>query len=109
MSHPENKADLAKFLSRQLILQAPDDKTVVVSGGFSNPTQVESSKPDVDTTPLEASHEGGDTRVVLHCVNSDATSLVVSSQDTDVTVLILAHFDKMKCKKVWMKTGHSKA
>jgi hypothetical protein len=41
-------------------------------------------------------------------VNSDATSLVVSSQDTDVAVFILEHFDKMKCKKVWMKTGTAK-
>jgi len=35
MAHEGNKEDLARFLSQQLILQAPADKVIVASGGWS--------------------------------------------------------------------------
>jgi len=54
----QNKADLARFPSQQLILQAAE-KIIVVSGGFSDEEQVESSVPDVNTNELEARHEEG--------------------------------------------------
>ena len=95
LAHQENKADLARFLSQQLILKAPNDKTVVAAGGFSNEERVETSDPRVDTELLEARHEEADTRIVLHCVNSHAASIVVSARDTDVLVLLLAHFHRM--------------
>ena len=104
----ENKADLANFLSRQLILRAPENKIVVVSGGFKDEQQVESSAPGVNTDELEAKHEEADTRLILHCVKSQASSVVVAARDTDVLVLLLAHFSKMPSTKVWMKAGTSK-
>ena len=36
-------------------------------------------------------------------VNNQASSNFVVSQDTDVAVLPLVHFDKMKCPKIWIK------
>lgn len=52
IAHPENKRNLAKFLSQQLMLQAPANKTVVVSGGFVDEEHVESSDPEVNTDKL---------------------------------------------------------
>jgi len=40
LAHSQNKADLARFLSQQLMIQAPSNKTNVVAGGFSNEQQV---------------------------------------------------------------------
>ena len=61
----ENKADLAHFLSQQLIVQAPHSKVIVAAGGFSNEEMVESSHSDINTEPLEARHEEADTKIVL--------------------------------------------
>jgi len=61
IAHSQNKADLARFLSQQLMIQAPSNKTIVVAGGFSNELQVESSTHDVNTEDLEAWHEEADT------------------------------------------------
>jgi hypothetical protein len=108
MALGENKADLARLLSQQLIVQAPSNKIIVASGGFSNEEQVESSSPDINTEELEARHEEADTRMILHCVKSHASSIVVVARDTDVFVLLLAHFAQMSCPKVWMRAGTSK-
>ena len=35
-------------------------------------------------------------------VNNQAPSNFVVSKDTDVAVLLLVHFDKMKCPKIWI-------
>ncbi len=50
ISLSENKADLARFLSQQLIVQAPNSKVIVAAGGFSSEEMVESSRSDLDTT-----------------------------------------------------------
>ena len=57
---------------------------------------------------LEASHEEADTRLVLHCMHTNAESVVVSVRDTDILVLLPAHFHNLNCKKIWMKAGISK-
>lgn len=108
MSHPDKKADLAIYLFQQLILQAPVDKTIVVAGGFSDVTHIESSNPERDTSHLEASHEEAYTMMIFHCVSTETFSIVVASQDTDVAVLLLEHFDKKKVKRIWMKTGKAR-
>lgn len=102
MAFEENKADLARFLSHQLLLQAPRNKTVVGAGGFADEEHVEASTYHVK---LEARHEEADARMVLHCTKSHASAIVVASRDTDVLVLLLAHFANFNCEKVWMKSG----
>lgn len=107
-THAANKADIARFLSQQLLLKAPANKTIVVAKGFSDEEQVESSTPDVNTEELEGRHEEADTHIVLHCVKSRASKIVVAARDTDVLVLLLAHFANMPCQLIWMKAGTSK-
>ena len=108
LAHPDNKADLARFLSQQLILSSPSNKIVVVAGGFSDEEMVESSTPVVQTEKLQAKHEEADTRVILHCVESQASTVVVAARDTDILVLLLAHFSRMSCDKLWLKAGTAK-
>lgn len=105
MASEENKADLARFLSHQLMFQAPQNKTVVVAGGFTVEKHVETSTSDANIEELEARHEEADTRMVLHCTKSQASVIVVASRDTDVLVLLLAHFASINCDEVWMKAG----
>ena len=107
-THAANKADFARFLSQQLLLKAPADKTIVVARGFSDEEQVESSTPNVNTEELEGRHEEADTHIVLHCVKSRASKIVVAARDTDVLVVLLAHFANMPCPRIWMKAGTSK-
>jgi len=84
------------------------DKTIVVAGGFTDEERVESNNPDVDTSVLEARHEEADTRIILHCVKSQDDSIVVQARDTDILVLLLAHFPRMSCTKLWLKAGTAK-
>jgi len=48
----ENKADLARFLSNELIAHSPDNKIIVVAGGFTEENTVKCSRLDVDITAL---------------------------------------------------------
>lgn len=104
----ENKADLERFLSEETMKQGHGTKTIVAAGGFVDEEQVEATSPDVDTDKLRARHEEADTRVILHCVKIEADSIVVQARDTDILVLLLAHFSKMSCTKLWLKAGTAK-
>ena len=103
---PENKRDLSAFLSDELIKATPSGKTYVVAGGLG--MEVNVNDPEVDVNNLKSNHEEADTRVVLHCIHSEAEHIVVSARDTDRAVLLLAHFDKMECETLWLKAGTSK-
>ena len=105
---PANKADLADFLSRQLIAYAPLGKTMVLAGGFHREDEVWKSNPELDICLLQASHEEAVSRLVFHCLHADAKTVVVSSNDTDVLLLMLSHFHKMQCQQLWIKSGTSK-
>lgn len=56
IAHEDNKADLARFLSQQLIVRAPDTKIIVAAGGFSDEERVEASNTTLNTDSLEAKH-----------------------------------------------------
>lgn len=66
---------------------------------------MEASTSEVYIEELEARHEEADTRMVFHCTKSQVSAIVVSSRDTDVLVLLLAHFASINSDKVWMKAG----
>ena len=66
MALEDNKAHLALLLSNYLIDHSPSDQTMVVAGGFSEATIVNSSDPALDLSMLEADHEEADTRLILH-------------------------------------------
>lgn len=102
----ENKRDLSAFLSNELIRATPSGKTVVVAGGLG--MEVKVSDSEVDVSILKSNHEEADTRVILHCIHSVAEHIVVSARDTDIAILLLAHFNKMQCETLWLKAGTSK-
>ena len=69
MAVPANKADIACLLSKELMIQAPDDKVVITGGGFKDATQVVSSRTLIDVRNLESDHEEADTRIILHAIH----------------------------------------
>ena len=73
LSLPDNKVDLANFLSEEMCSQAPDDKEIVVAGGFRDELEARSSKTTTDMTQLRATHEEADTtcRLVLHAMHNN--------------------------------------
>ena len=43
---------------------------------------------------------------ILHCIHSYVVeTIVVAMRDTDVRLLLLAHYDRMGCTHIYMKTG----
>ena len=88
----ENRADLPHFVSSLLMVDLKRKMHAV-----------NCSSPNIDIRALEGFHEEADTRVILHCVHSDAEFLVVSCQDRDVFLLLVSHLDKIK--QLWMRAG----
>lgn len=82
--------------------------TLVVAGGFEDPSEVKSTKPDFDVSHLISTHEEADTRIILHAVHNRATNVVVMARDTDVILLLIHHFSKMFCSHLWVMAGTSK-
>ena len=96
MASQENKADLASFLCRELLAQAPPDKEIVVAGGFTDKRQIQLSKATNNRSHLNATHEEADTRMVLQCIHNNSETIVVSARDTDVLLLLVAHCDHVQ-------------
>ena len=108
MACKENKSDYANFLSTELKRQAPNDKQIVISGGFKDELEVWSSDETIDTSKLSSTHEEADTRMVLHAIHSGFKYIVISSKDTDVLVLLASHFHNIYCTELWMIAGTKK-
>ena len=77
---------------------------IVVAGGFSESTTVK-----FDVSSLRTDHEEGDTRLILHCIHAHMNMIVLSIRDTDVLLLLLAHYSRIDCTRLYMKAGTSKA
>ena len=104
----ENKSDLSRFLSKEIIRQGIPHTEVVVAGGFDDEAEVQSTNTLTDVTMLKVAHEEADTRIVLHAMHSPCETVVVSVRDTDVFLMLVYHFNKMRCKNLWMMAGTSK-
>ena len=101
-----NKADLALLLSNHLIERSPaEHPVVVVAGGFTDATTVNSSDPGLEVSSLRANHEEADTRLILRCIHSHMKTIVVAVRDTDVLLLLLALYHRMGCTRFYMKAG----
>jgi hypothetical protein len=72
---PENKKDLAHFLSEELTRNTLNDKVVVIADGFPDEQLVKSNNSDLQQ--LTARHEKADTRLVLHAIYYDADTIAV--------------------------------
>ena len=105
---PENKADLARFLSEELLRQTPEDKEIVTVGGFINEMLAQSSKYYTDILSLSADHEEADTRLALRANNATCHTVVVAARDTDVLIILVSQCERMQCNDLWMMSGTSK-
>ena len=88
-----------------LHLKAPIQK----NRGFAEATTVKSSDPDFEVSSLRANHEEADTRLILHCIHAHMETIVVAVRDTDVLLLLLAHYGRIICTRIYMKAGTSNA
>ena len=104
----ENKSDLARFLSQEIIRQGNLYTEVVVAGAFDDGTEVQSTNVLTDVSMLKVAHEEADTRILLHAANSSCDTVVVSDRDTDVFIMLLSHPNQVRCKQLWMMAGTSK-
>ena len=75
---------------------------IVVTGGFSKSTTVK-----FDVSSLRVDHEECNTRLILHWIH--AHMIDVSVRDTDVLLVLLAHYSRIECTRLYMKAGTSKA
>ncbi|KAG0692467.1 hypothetical protein GWK47_027885 [Chionoecetes opilio] len=109
MDLPENKANLTKLLSDQMMLEAKKSRPtceLITAGGFEEETKVASSQGS-DVEQLQSSHEEADTRIILHAKAAYMDGyerIIVSCRDTGVLVL-LTHFAGQLSGEVWMRTG----
>ena len=101
ISLEDNKTDLCLLLSNHLIDLCPTDKPIIVSEGYTESTMVKSSDPSLSVNCLMADHEEADTRLVLHSIHAHFEIVVVAANDTDVLLLLLAHFDGMNCTPLY--------
>lgn len=91
MALPDNKADLARFLSEHLIENAPPDKAIVVAGGFNDGEIAQCSRDEMDSTIFFAAQEEADTKIIHHCIFCTCDTVVVYARDTDVLLFLVTH------------------
>ena len=103
---PENKADLARFLSEQRMQNADTlEAEIVTAGGFSE-TVGAASTNERDISCLKAAHEEADTRLILHALDASRQNYkrtIVVCRDTDVLVLLL-HFQNKLTTEIWFQS-----
>ena len=94
--YQKTKLTFARFLSEQLIIQAPEtDKEIVTAGGFKDELEVRSSRGTTELLCLNATNEEADTRLAFHAMNFTSDAVIVSPRDTDVLVILISHFHRM--------------
>ena len=107
ISVDENKVDLIRYLTKELLSQAselPSDRELVVASGNIDPKTVVSSCRD-DLSHLQSNQEEADTRLILHAKEAAIAGfirIVVKCKDTDVLVLFIYH---EVAAEVWMDAG----
>ena len=94
-------------MSQEVVNSAPQSKTIIVTGDLRKDNEV-LSQASANIMALHAHHKEAETRIVLHCINTDAETVVVSAKDTNILVLHIAHYNKMTCTNLWMKARTSK-
>jgi len=102
----ENKTELFSFLSEQVTrLPTENDKEIYATHG----RVVLCSTGQSDLTNLApCSHEEADTRLLLHvsdAVQKGSTKVTIRTVDTDVVVLAVAAFLKIKPEEMWIALG----
>ncbi len=110
ISMPENKENLAKFMSDEIVRKSQDiDAEIITAGGFEDVRDAKSSTGR-EISALHADHEEAETRIVLHSVEARTQKVqrtIVACRDTDMLVLLL-HFKNLLTNEVWFQSGTSK-
>ena len=103
---PENKADLARFLSEHLIANAPANKVLVVARGFNDKEKAQCSKSK-RTQAYSTQHTRKQIQELCTIALQARVSetVVESARDTDVLLLLVAHAAKIRSAKIWMMAG----
>ena len=83
-----NNADLALLLSTHLIERSPTGHEV---------------------SSLMVNHEEADTRLIMHCIHAHMETIVAAVRNTDVLLLLLAHYGRVGCARLYTKSGTSNA
>jgi hypothetical protein len=103
----QNYAGIRLFGSLQ------EGQSLYLAGLFSNPEMLNQNGM-LDCSCLASTHEEADTCIILHALYSDKLyqennvqgRIVVKSPDTDVLVLLVHYFPKMKNpSELWFQTG----
>lgn len=64
---PENKTGLARSFSSNLIAKAPEGKIIIISGGFEDEMETQTSDANIDVSVFRASHEEEDNLPQFTC------------------------------------------
>ena len=111
ITHSKNKAELASFLSNELMMSAKDlseGHELIITGGFDDTNQAWSSCQS-DVSQVKSSHKEADTRFILHVKEAKEVGynrVVIQCRDTDVLVLAVGH-RKHQPSQIWRSCGTS--
>lgn len=106
----DNKADLAEFLSGELMSHSntlPEGSPIVVGGGLTGENNAKANTFDAEH--LSVNHKEADTRMIVHAKDASARGyerLIVNCRDTDVLLLLIYHMGS--AVETWMVSGTSK-
>ena len=120
LSCSENKSSLAHFYKEYLQENAQDiispHQSIYVSGTKDNSTtNITKHVVKCPVMNLTSNHEEADTKLILHTfhaantgakTDTGAKTIVISSPDTDVLVLLIIHRVSIAADKIYLLTGH---
>ena len=106
LKHSENKVELFAFLGQQTILvEAPGQVVSTLGNSIISRTPIDGR----NLSPCD--HEEADTRIFLHIYNAMEEGhhkVLVRTVDTDVVVLAVSLFSKLKIEELWIAFGVGK-
>ena len=104
----ENKTELFKFLAKKIERTKVEGKELFITFGDS----VLSSASREDLSSISpCSHEEADTRLLLHVLDaarSGHARIAITTNDTDVLVLIVAMYQDIPVNELWVSFGVGK-
>jgi len=107
LRNDQNKTQLFAFLAEAVTMTDVPNKCVVATTENSVLTSTE--MPATGMSPC--THEEADTRMLLHALDASESglqSVLLRTVDTDVVVISIASFHKLKLDKLWIAFGTGK-
>jgi len=111
LRNDDNKTELFHFLSAHIVTTtvAGNKKLVVTDACHVLSCQLEAELPDSALDPC--SHEEADTRMLLHAAHAAANGhgrIMIKTVDTDVVVVAIACFERLRASELWIALGVGK-